>query len=270
MAVQDKAKADAETPEDEILKELKEAQEALKEAEGKLVKHQASVKLEEELAKLLNDYKSEYSDLRRDQNALEDYERDEGQRLNEHLKPEDRSAITRVEKKALDEIAELEKRIEATSDFLDGSRKELIQNKARIEHHKAKLEVVKKPVASIRDRLKQADARKTEVEKAFDARDYARAYWLLTSEKKLAGLISGELRVLTVDELAEKIRRRSERYADAVADTAATEAKIKAGEARLKADQDRLAELTKSIDDRIAQAIADLPKTKAPIPETVE
>lgn len=269
MPAQDKTKA-AESPDDPILEALRAAQEALKEAEGNLAKHQASVKLEEELPKLLNDYKSEYSDLRRDQNALEDYARDEERRLNEHLEPEDRAAIENVEKEKLAEIAELEKRIKGTSDSLEGLQNELIQNKGRIELHKAKLDMVKKPVASIRDRLKRADAQKAEVEKAFDTRDYARAYWLLSSDRKLAGLISGELRVLTDDQLAAKVRRRSDRYYDAVADTAATEAKIKAGEARLKADQDRLVELNKSLDDRIAQALANLPKTKTPVPEPAE
>jgi len=267
MPALDKSKTDAKSPDDRILEELEEAQAALKDAEAKLARHQASVKLEEELPKLLDDYESQYSDLRRDQKALEEYKSYEEDRLRSHLDAEERRAIERIEEQASDEIEDLGKRIERTDNRLSNWRKDLADKKKEIEDRKAELDEVKKAVASIRDRLKQAEAKKADVEKAYDAKDYARAYWLLSSNDKLTGLIDGQLRVLAVKDLAAEIRQRSGRYSDAIARTAATEAKIKAHEALLKADQDRLVELKKSLDDRIVQRLADLPKSKTPAPE---
>lgn len=243
---------------DEYLKAIAAAQEQLKKAESALAKYQDELKLKDTLPKIYDEYKDAYPQLEHDKLDLDDFYNHEKAALSQVLTPVLVDKIDKIAKAAVDEIKGIEDRIACNEEKLDAWRRSLPGLKSKAESEKTEFEAVKKPAASIGARLKKAAARKSEVQKAHDDGDYAVAYWFLTSPRKLKGDLDAYPPLIEPRDLANKVKLEGDDYFKAAAAVAELEAKIKAGEAALKADQTLLAERSKSFDARVIQELEDL------------
>ncbi len=256
-----------ETEDERLLRELAEAQAKLEGAEAELTKYQERLKLQDAVPKIIDDYKEAYPQLKRDEGELRDFRDHEKAALEEILTKTLTDKIDKIAKQAEDEIGRITKRIKEATDKLKAWRDDVKVKKDAVDAKKAELEALKKPAATFGDRLKKAATTIAEVQKAHGARKYALAYWLLTSCRKLRGQLGDKEFVISPEQLAQEVEAKGMEYFKAVADAAELDAKIKAREAALKADEDLLAERTKSFDARIAQELSDIhPPHPVPVP----
>lgn len=234
------------------------AHEALKKAEAALADYQEGVKLKDTLSKIVDDYEAEYPNLLYDQDQLQDYHTNEESELRAILTPEGVEKINDALEGIGAEIKKIENRIENRAEELACWRTRLEKERAQAEAAKAEFEALKKPAASIKDRLKKADTVKAEVEKSHRAGDYAVAFWLLTSPAKLKGHLDGKPKVVPPKDLAAAVEKARKCYAQAAAEADTLDTKIRAGEKALKADQELLAERRKSREARIIQRLSEI------------
>ena len=253
---------------DPLIEAVVKAQESLKKAEAALANYQDGVKLKDTLSKIVEDYQAEYHDLVFDQDQLEDYCNNEAAELSAILTPLGLQNIDAILKAAKEEIQHIDKRIEDRTNELTGLRIKLETERRLAEAAKADFEALKKPAASIKDRLKKAAAAKTEVEKSHRAGEFAVAYWLLTSPTKFHGHLEGKPKLVPPHKLAEAVENARKAYAAAAVEADALDVRIQAGEKALKADLDLLAERKKSREARIVQKLSEIevPRPQQPSP----
>jgi chromosome segregation ATPase len=255
---------------DPLIDAVLKAQESLKKAEAALASYQDGVKLKDTLSKIVEDYEAEYADLDFDQDELEDYCNNEVAELSAILSPLGLAKVEEVLKAAREEIQHLDKRIRDRTEDLAGLRARLEKERGQADAAKAEFEALKKPAASIKDRLKKAAAARIEVEKAHRAKNYAVAYWLLTSPTKFNGYLEGKPKLDQPHELAATVEKARKKYATAASEVDALDVRIKAGEKALKADLDLLADRRKSLEARIVQKLSEIDVSHPQHPQPVD
>lgn len=247
-----------------LRREIDEARQALKSKEAELARVEAQRQADEAAAKMVSDYSAEVPALKASEQELRQYQTAETSFLNEVLPPAARAAIAEVHKAPEQEIAGLRARIEQEERDAAEARRALGEARQAAAEAKDKAEALKRPAASIRDRIKGADAVRAEAMKARDAGHYALAYWLVMSGGRLERAIAAEPAIIPPKELGAAIKAAAAGQDEADERVATLTKQAETIDAALQKDRTRLAELQRSLDATVLAALSKLnPQTAA-------
>lgn len=251
----------------ELRKDLKDAQQTLKEAGFDIAQHEwridALSKLIADLEQTVTDYRPKYPGLKAAQKAHRDYYDDERKCLKEILGDD---CVTKVDAK----VAELRAVVKTLSDDIAKDEKTLADTKKKRETAlrdrdplKAAFESLMKPAASINERLKELDAFKGEIRKAHDDGEYAIAYWLLTDCEKFEGRLDGELKLIDPDKLRAALKAAWEDYRDATKAFAKLDDEVQELEKAIEAKKTDLTKLEKNLDATIRLELTEIQPSRS-------
>jgi hypothetical protein len=240
---------------------VEDAKRALKEKEEALARYREQREVEKAETKLVNDYEAEVDALKLADEDLEDYRQAEISFLSRFLDQETKDKIADAAKTAqaeIDTLADEIKDDEATAAAARNARDDAKEAavKARTE-----ADALKRPGGSIRDRLKAADAIRSEAKKASDDGKYALAYWLVMPGGKLDQALRADPPIFDPDDLRELVKTAREAQEDAEKTLADRETELKAAEDKLRAKQVALVDLRKKFDATVLANVAELNPT---------
>lgn len=252
---------DEHPPEDrtgDLEAEVEDAKKALKEKEEKLARHKEEVAAEQAAADLVKAYADEEDSLRLAEKDLEQYQEAETRFLTRFLDSETMSKIADAAKAAKAEIDGLAAKV--GDDEAEVAAKRKTRDDARDEATKAreKADALKRPAGSIRDRLKAADAIRSQARKASDDGQYALAYWLVMPKGKLDKAIKAGPRILDHGKLRDQVKAARKAQEEAEQALSKSEQALKKAEDKLREDQVQLADHRKKLDATVLEAVAAL------------
>ncbi|HLL31182.1 MAG TPA: hypothetical protein VK403_09325 [Allosphingosinicella sp.] len=252
---------DEDSPEDrtgDLEAEVEDAKQALKEKEAKLARHKEEVAAEQAAADLVKAYGAEVNALRLAEKDLEQYQEAETRFLSRFLDSEATEKIKAAATAAQAEIDRLAAKV--STDEADVAAKRKARDDAREEAAKARkrADSLKRPASSIRERLKAADAIRSQARKASDDAKYALAYWLVMPKGKLDEAIKAEPRILDPDKLRGHVKDARKAQQEAEQALTDREQALKEAEDKLRKDQAELADRRKKFDATVLKAVAAL------------
>ncbi len=246
-----------ESDSDRLRREIDAARQALEAKEAELARVEAQRQADEAAAKMVAAYADEVPALKAAEQELRQYQSAETSFLNEMLPPSARAAIAEVHKGPEQEIATLAAKVAQEEKDAAEARRALGEARQAAADAKSGAEALKRPAASIRDRIRAADAVRAEATKASDAGRYAYAYWLIMPGGKLERAIAAEPAIVAPDALGPAIGTAATAQKNADERVATLTKQVETIEAALQADRTKLADLQRSLDARI---LADLSK----------
>jgi hypothetical protein len=238
--------------------EVEEARQALRDKEAKLARHKEEVAAEQAAGELVKAYGAEVDALRLAEQDLKQYQEAEMRFLSRFLDPDTTDKIKAAATAAQANIDRLTAKV--STDEADVAARRTARDHAREAAAAARkrADALKRPAGSIRERLKAADAIRSEAKKASDEGKYALAYWLVMENGKLDEAINAEPRILDQDKLRDHVK--DARKAQGETEQALTESEqaLKGAEDRLREDQAELADRRKKFDAAVLEAVAAL------------
>jgi hypothetical protein len=256
--------AGGESESDRLRREIGETEKALEAKKAELARAEERRKAEEATAKMVADYAAEIPALTATEDGLRQYKLAQTSFLSKYLDAATMQKIADASAALQREIDELAAQIEADSETAAAKKAGLDAAKAKAAAAKAKAEALKRPGASIRDRLKAAEAIRAEADKASDAGNYALAYWLIMDGGRLDEKVRAEPRVIPKSELDAAVRQSAADQAAAEREVAALEGEVKALDAGLQADRAQLAALNAKFEAKVRDSLAQFnPKPAA-------
>jgi hypothetical protein len=264
LAGSDEAGGGEDPPKDEtkVLKTAVEvAKKALKEKEDALARYQERQMVDAAEAKLVTDYEAEAEALKLANEDLEDYREAEISFLSRFLTHE-------TMKKIADAAKTAKAKIDAKTDEIEDDKATAAAARTARDHAKetaakarATADALKRPAGSIRDRLKAADAIRSEAKKASDDGKYALAYWLVRPGGKLDQAIKADPPIFDPDDLRKEVKKARKAQEDADRALADREQELKAAEDKLREKQIQLVDLQKNFDATVLENVAALNPT---------
>jgi hypothetical protein len=234
------------------------ARKALKEKEDALARYKEQREADKAAAKLVEDYAAEEDALNLASRDLEKYQVAEIGFLGRFLDAAAMAGVADAAKDAQAEIDALAAAIAADEAEAAAKRKARDAAKDAAAEAKRKADALKRPAASIRDRLKTAETIRAEASKASDDGKYSLAYWIVMPGGRLDQAIKGEPRILAHDDLRKAVDASRKAQGDAEQALALRETELKAAEDRLRDAQVRLVELRRKFDATVLANIAKL------------
>jgi chromosome segregation ATPase len=254
----------AESVSERLRREIDQARQALEAKEAELARVEAQRLAEEATAKMVSEYSADVPALQALERDLRQYQTAETSALGEKLPAAVRAAIAEVHKRPEQEIAGLRTRVEQDEQNAAEARHALVDARQAAAAAKDKAEALKRPAASIRDRIKRADAVRIEATKASSAGRYALAYWLVMPGGRLERAIAAEPAVTLPEELGAAIKAAvaAQKEADERVETLTKQ--VETADAVLQQDRARLAELERSLEATVLAELSKLnPQTAA-------
>jgi len=248
--------AGGKTESDRLRDEIAEAEKALEAKKAEFAHVEERRKAEEATAKMVADYAKEIPALTATEDGLRQYQLAETSFLSKFLDAGTMQNIADASAAQQRAIDDLEAKVGTKAKAVADKRAQLDAAKERAAAAKAKGEALKRPATSIRDRLKAADAVRTEAKKASDAGNYALAYWLIRDGGRLEEKIRAEPRVIPASQLEAAMRQSAADQAAAEREAAALEAEVKPLEVDLQADRAALAALKTSFEAKVRASLA--------------
>ena len=123
---------------------------------------------------------------------------------------------------------------------------------------KAEFESLMKPVASIKDRLKELEAFKGESRKAHNDGEYAIAYWLLVDSEKFEGRLNGKPKLIHPDQLRDALKAAWNAYRKVADEFQDLDAGVQEAETVLVTDTAKLTDMKKNLDATIRSELTKL------------
>ena len=242
-----------------------QATEALKQSQDALAEYKLQQEAERAAAQLVQDYAAEVEALTRSSEELDRYRHAEISFLEGFLDSETRKKIEHATEAAQAAINRLQADVDHQTTKLGPIRQARDTAKATAATATARVEALQRPAASIRERLKGAEAVRAEARKASDAGNYALAYWLVMPGGKLEQALNAEPHILEADALRKEVNAAREAQKAANQALAGRETELKTAEDALRAAQAELASLTSSRDATVSKTVAALnpPPVKA-------
>jgi len=245
-----------ESESDRLRREIGEAEKALEAKKAELARAEERRKTEEATAKMVADYSQEVPALTATEGGLRQYRLAETSFLSKFLDAATMQNIADASARAQSEIDELAAKVGADARAAAEKRAELDAAKEKALAAKARAEALKRPAASIRDRLKAADAISAEAKKASDAGNYALAHWLIMDGGRLDEKVRAEPRIIPASELEAAVRQSAADQTAANEEVTTLEGELRTLEAGLQADQAKLAALKVKFDATVRDTIA--------------
>jgi hypothetical protein len=231
--------------------EIKELKDKIDQANKNLDVLKAQLTLAEDLhrateatEKMVGDYAKEREALKATEEELIQYRAAEALFLSKFLDDAKMKAIAKASAEQQQKIDDLTTKIKTDERTAADKRAHLDKAKAEAAAAKAEAEALKRPAASIRDRLKAADAIRTEAMKASDSGNYALAYWLIMDHGRLDEKIKGKPRIIPESDLKAAVEQSAANQIKAEQLVAALEGEVKTLDAGLLADRAMLASLS--------------------------
>ena len=153
--------------------------------------------------------------------------------MTRYLDSETISKIEAAAETAQEEIDELVGKVSTDEAEVVTKRKTRDDAKEEAAKAKAKADALKRPAGSIRDRLKAADAIRSEAKKASDDGKYALAYWLVMPGGKLDKAIQADPPILDPGDLRQQVDAARKAQEDAEKALADREKELKEAENKL-------------------------------------
>ncbi len=247
-----------ETETERLLREVEEAKQALAAKKETLARHEAQSKADEAAAAMVSGYAAEVPALKAHEQGLQQYQAAAKSFLNAILPGPTRDAIADVHKAPRKAIDDLRTGIDRQEGEAADARRDLADARAAAAAAKEKADALERPAASIKDRLKEADAVRSDAKKASAAGNYALAYWLIMDGGKLDKSIEGDPEIIAPDTLAAAIKKAAADQAQADKAVADLESRVEALDASLQKDKTQLATLQRTLDATILTALAKL------------
>lgn len=247
-----------ETETERLRREVREAQQSLEAKEEALARHEAQRQAEEATATMVNDYAAEVPALNAHTRGLRQYQTAETSFLEEILPAQTRADIADVDKAPRKEIDDLRAKIDKEEGDAAKARRDLADARATAAAARERSEALKRPAASIKDRLKGADAVRSDAKKASDLGNYALAYWLVMEGGKLDQAIEAEPEIIAPAALSAAIATAADEQAKADKAVEELESQVAALDTSLQEDRTRLATLERTVDATILAALAKL------------
>jgi hypothetical protein len=250
----------AETTSD-LEEAVKAAKKALKDQEDKLARHKEEVAAEQAAADLVKAYKAEENALRLAEHELKQYQAAETDFLARFLLPETKIKIEKAAEAAKAEIDSQAAKVSSAEETAAAKRTARDDAKEMAVKARTEADALKRPAGSIWDRLKAAEAIRSEAEKASDDGKYALAYWLVMPGGKLDQAIKAEPPIFDSDKLREQVttaRKAQEEADQALADR---EKELKEAEDLLRDEQVLLVDLKRKFDATVLKNVAALNPT---------
>jgi hypothetical protein len=246
---------------DDLEEAVEAAKKALKEKEEELARYKEQREADKAAAKLVDDYAAEEDALKLANHDFEQYQLAETSFLSQFLDSATMTKISEAAKTAQAEIDALAAKIGGQEATAAAKRKARDAARDKAAEARRKAEALQRPAASIRDRLKAADAIRSEAKKASDDGKYALAYWLVMPDGKLDQAIKGEPRILDHDDLRKQVKTAHKAQEDAEQALAKREEELKKAEDVLRDEQVRLVELRRKFDATVLENVAALNPT---------
>lgn len=253
-----------EEPKDTLEEQLKElrnnleaAQRQLKTAGIDIAQYEWQIdaisKLATDLEQTVDDYRPEYAGLLAAEKACRDFFENEGKCLREILGDDVAGEVPAIVQRIRDAVDELEDEIDRDEAALADKKTKREQALAKRDRLKAEFESLKKPAASIKERLNELETLKGAIKKAHDDAEYKIAYWLLTeAEKRLEVLLDGEPKLLIPpDELRKALKTAWYAYRDATGAFEACDGEVQEAEKALETKKAELTDMKKNLDASI-------------------
>jgi ATP-dependent Lon protease len=247
-----------ESDSDRLRREIADAEKAVEAKKAELARVEEQRKAEEATAKMVGDYAAEIASLTAAEDGLRQYRLAETSFLGKFLDAAAMQAVANVAAGPQQEIDTLAAKIDQDTQAAGDKKRALDAAKPAAAAAKASADALQRPGASIRDRLKAADAIRAEAKKASDDGNYALAYWLIMDGGRLDQKVKAEPRILPASELEAAARQAAAQQAEAEQKAAALQDELKALEASLQADQARLAGLKATFETRVRASLAAL------------
>lgn len=259
----DKSKGgNKEDEEAKLARELKEAQDLVVTRDTALTALRERKKAASEAEALIKDYEKELPALRDGEKGLEQFRLAEIEFAEEMLPGAVRAKIDKVQADLEAEIAPTRARLAAAEAELRGEQTGLDNEKRRKSEAEAALKTLTAFGGAIRERLKRAEAVRSETNKAEDGRDYALAYWLVMEDGRLDAEVHGKPAIAEPGALRDAIVDERAKLAGAQAAITTGEAKVKKLGEEIKAKQAEVAAFDKVADKEARKRVSALnPKT---------
>jgi len=242
--------------ESELLSLIDRAQKDLEALKADLARAEERRKAEDATRKMVEDYAREKPALDAIEEDLKDYRLAEFSFVSQFLDEATRKDIADAAAAQQQEKDDLARQIKTDAEAIADKRVELDAARAKAAAAKAGAVAWKRPAASIRDRLKAADAIRAEAKKASDAGNYALAYWLVMEDGRLDRTVAAAPRVIPTSELETKVRQSAADQTEAEGKVAALESEVKAAEAALEADRAGLTKLEAGFEAKVRASLA--------------
>lgn len=246
---------------DDLKKAVEAAKKALKEKEEALARYKEQREADKAAAKLVDDYAAEEDALKLANRDLEQYQLAETSFISRFLDSATMTKIAEAAKTAQAKIDALAAKIGGQEATATAKRKARDDARDKAAEARRNAEALQRPAASIRERLKAADAIRSEAKKASDDGKYALAYWLIMPGGKLDQAIKGEPRILDHKDLRVQVKTTRKAQEDAEQALAQREAELKEAEDLLRDEQVRLVDLRRRFDATVQENVAALNPT---------
>lgn len=241
---------------------LKAAQQKLTEAGFDIAQDKwqidALAKLIADLEQTVTDYRPEYPGLKAAETAYRDYSENEVKCLKEILGDANSQAVEKIAKEIRAAVVTLSDDIAAHETALAGKKKDRETKLKNRDRLKAEFESLMKPVASIKDRLKELETFKGEIRKAHDDGEYAIAYWLLIDAKKFAGRLNGKPKLFPPDQLRDALKVAWNAYRKVADEFQDLDADVQEAEKALVVEKAKLTDMKKNLDANIRSELTKL------------
>lgn len=242
---------------DPLRGEVDKVREAVEAKEAEVAGIEAEGGEDEAIAKLVSGYAPEVSSLRAAEQNLRQYRHAETSFLERLLPPEARDAIREIHHESEQEIARLWTGIEQKAGG-DAESRALAEARQSASRARETVEALMRPAASVRDRIRRADAIRAEAAKASDSGRYALAYWLVMDGGPLERAIEAEPRIREPEDLGDAIRSAVAVQREADRHVAALARETGATGAALQKDQGELAERQGVFDAAVLARLSEL------------
>lgn len=251
-------KGGGESESDRLRREIGEAEKALDAKKAELAQAEERRKAEEATVKMVQDYAREIPALTAREDALRQYRLAQTSFLAKFLDAATMQKIANVAAAPQQEIDALTAKIDGDAQTAETKKGDLAAAKAAAAAAKAQAEALKRPAASIQNRLKAAEAIGSDAKKAADAGNYALAYWLIMDGGRLDESVQSEPRIMPASDFETALRQAAADQAQAEQNAAALESEVGALNASLQADRARLAALQARWEPTVGDSLAAL------------
>jgi hypothetical protein len=242
---------------DDLQKAVEDAKTALQDAVDALARHKEQAAAAQAAAELVRQYTLDEPALTQAKEDLKRYQGAETNFLSGFLDQAAKTGIENATQSVEDERQKLTAGVSALEGAAAAKRRERDDAKEKAAAARAEADSLKRPAGSIRDRLKAADAIRSEAKKASDDGKYALAYWLVMPQGKLSRTLA-EVQILKPDELDKKVGAAREAQQAAEQALAAAEKALKDAEDRLRDEKLKLVELNHKFDALVLEKVAAL------------
>ncbi|HYG47481.1 MAG TPA: hypothetical protein VD846_06005 [Allosphingosinicella sp.] len=242
----------------QLAEAVEAARNALKEKEEELVRYKAQREADAAEDKLVRDYAGEENALRLADEDLEDYRQAEISFLHRFLDSGTREKIENAARTAQAEIESAGSSVKTQEDIAAARRKERDEAKDEAAKARRRAQELKRPAASIKERLKAASAIRSEARKASDEGKYALAYWLIMPGGRLEQAIKAEPPIWRPEDLRKEVKAARAALEAAEQRLADREEALKAAEELLAREQARLDEKRRGFDAAVLEKVAAL------------